>query len=158
MDWGRYLLMNPDTEEERPEEVQAYEEVARRIRSARVSQNLTQDQLAERLGLKRAYIFQLERGNANPTLKTLLRLGLALGIDPRDFLPSKSAPPNPSHELANVLRMSQDLIKSITRHTTEHETRMAREIEGLRELHAQLDRLASHQGPPEEPPASPEGL
>ncbi|MDE6535427.1 MAG: helix-turn-helix domain-containing protein [Muribaculaceae bacterium] len=50
------------------------------IRRARESQNLTQQQLGERIGVQRARICSIERG-ANLTLSTLRRIFTALGIE-----------------------------------------------------------------------------
>ncbi len=65
-------------EETDPEETALYTEVARRIRETRLREKLTQQEVADRVGVKKSYIFELERGTANPTLRTLYRLGKAL--------------------------------------------------------------------------------
>lgn len=49
------------------------------IRKARESQNLTQEQLGERIGVQRARICSIERG-ANLRLSTLRRIFTALGM------------------------------------------------------------------------------
>lgn len=43
--------------------------------------NITQQELADRAGLKRSYINRLLHGGGNVTLKTLTRLEIALGRD-----------------------------------------------------------------------------
>ena len=43
---------------------------------------ITRSELARRLGTSKAYITRLLAGNANPTLRSLVRLGLALGATP----------------------------------------------------------------------------
>ena len=48
---------------------------------ARKNSGLTQKQLSERTGIAQADISKLERGNANPSLRTLRRL--AAGLDMR---------------------------------------------------------------------------
>ncbi len=50
------------------------------IRKARESQNLTQEQLGERIGVQRARICSIERG-ANLRLSTLRRIFSALGME-----------------------------------------------------------------------------
>ncbi|MCR5563626.1 MAG: helix-turn-helix domain-containing protein [Desulfovibrio sp.] len=46
---------------------------------ARKSSGLTQKQLAERTGITQADISRLERGNGNPSLRTLQRLAAGMG-------------------------------------------------------------------------------
>lgn len=50
------------------------------IKQARQSQNMTQDQLAELMGVKKAQVSRIERGN-NPTLSTITRAFRALGMN-----------------------------------------------------------------------------
>ena len=47
---------------------------------ARMSQGMTQQQLAEKTGIKQGDISKLERGNGNPSLRTLQRLADGLGM------------------------------------------------------------------------------
>ena len=49
------------------------------VRAARVSRELSQEQLAHAAGLDRTYVSSLERGLRNPTLTTQARLAQALG-------------------------------------------------------------------------------
>lgn len=63
-------------------------DVIRAIVDARISQNLTQKELAERTGIDQADISKLENGTRNPSLNLLKRLadgmGMALKIE---FIP-----------------------------------------------------------------------
>lgn len=65
-------------------------DVIRAIVEARVSQNLTQKQLAERSGINQADISKLENGTRNPSINLLKRLAegmdMALKIE---FIPKK---------------------------------------------------------------------
>lgn len=54
-------------------------DVIRAIVDARISQNLTQKELAERTGINQADISKLENGTRNPSIKLLKRL--AEGMD-----------------------------------------------------------------------------
>lgn len=47
---------------------------------ARKASGLTQKQLAEKTGINQADISKLERGNANPSLRTLQRLAEGMGM------------------------------------------------------------------------------
>lgn len=59
---------------------QAPNAVGHRIRDARLIRGWTLDQLAERSGVSRRMIVNVEAGSTNPSLATLLRLSAALGI------------------------------------------------------------------------------
>ena len=47
---------------------------------ARKSRGMTQKQLADATGINQADISKLERGNANPSLRTLQRLAAGMGM------------------------------------------------------------------------------
>ena len=59
--------------------------VARQIRLLRKRRNLTQRELAEASGLSRNTLSLLERGQTSPTVSTLKRLAVALGVDINAF-------------------------------------------------------------------------
>ncbi len=65
-------------EKEVEESVHAYR-LGEAIKRARKEQNLTQEQLGERIGVKKAQISRLERGH-NITIPTMGRVFRALGI------------------------------------------------------------------------------
>ncbi len=60
-------------------DIQPEMDVIRAIVDARISQNLTQKELAKRTGINQADISKLENGTRNPSLKLLKRL--ADGMD-----------------------------------------------------------------------------
>lgn len=62
------------------EEVNAYF-VGEAIKKARLAQNLTQEQLGERIGVQKAQISRLENGKCIITLPTMSRVFKALGIN-----------------------------------------------------------------------------
>ena len=67
-------------------------DIIRAIIDARVSQNLTQKELAERTGIHQADISKLENGTRNPSIKLLKRL--AEGMDMMlkiEFVPKHKA-------------------------------------------------------------------
>lgn len=55
--------------------------VGQNVRRLRSAAGLTQEGLAERMGVDRAYINALELGKRNPTIITLWRVAEALGVD-----------------------------------------------------------------------------
>ncbi len=54
-------------------------EFENRVKLARVEKNLTQEELAERVGVTRQTIGLIEAGKYNPTLKLCLMIGRATG-------------------------------------------------------------------------------
>ena len=63
-----------------------------RVRHERRSRHWTLDQLAEAAGVSRRLVINVEQGEANPSVATLLRLSDALGIG----LPALVEPPRPT--------------------------------------------------------------
>lgn len=63
-------------------------DVIRAMVDARISQNLTQKELAERTGISQADISRLENGTRNPSLKLLKRLAAGMGMGLKlEFVP-----------------------------------------------------------------------
>ena len=58
------------------EDIQPEMDVIRAMIDARISQNLTQKELAERTGINQADISKLENGTRNPSLKLLKQAGI----------------------------------------------------------------------------------
>lgn len=58
--------------------IQTYH-IGEAIKAARKERNMTQEQLAELMGVKKAQVSRIERG-ANPTLNTITRAFHALGM------------------------------------------------------------------------------
>jgi ribosome-binding protein aMBF1 (putative translation factor) len=54
-------------------------DVKTRIKQIRRAKNLTQEQLAEKMGVKQSYIAGLETGKRHPTLETLNKFCVAIG-------------------------------------------------------------------------------
>lgn len=64
--------------------------IAQAMIDARKESGLTQKQLSERTGIAQADISKLERGNANPSLRTLQRLAAGMGMNVRiEFVANK---------------------------------------------------------------------
>lgn len=78
--WGKIGTPERDRMEAKlKEEVHAYF-VGEAIRKARQAQNMTQEELGERIGVQRAQISKLEKGKSVITLPTMSRVFKALGI------------------------------------------------------------------------------
>ena len=57
---------------------------------ARQASGMTQKQLSDKTGIAQADISKLERGNANPSLRTLQRLAAGMGMQIKlEFVPVK---------------------------------------------------------------------
>ena len=67
-------------------------DVIRAIVDARISQNLTQKELAEKSGIDQADISKLENGTRNPSIKLLQRLAEGMGMLLKiEFVPKKTS-------------------------------------------------------------------
>ena len=62
------------------EALQPEHAVIQAMSDARKASGLTQKELSERTGIAQGDICKLERGNANPSIKTLQRLALGMGM------------------------------------------------------------------------------
>src|ERR1035441_1814067 len=71
------LVTNPPV----PASAEAGLQVAGQVREIRRARHLSQRQLAGRMQVPRTYISKIENGKAIPTLGSLERLALALGVD-----------------------------------------------------------------------------
>lgn len=54
--------------------------LAENLRLLRLKQRLSQDALADEAGVTQALVSAIERGRANPTVESLERLALVLGV------------------------------------------------------------------------------
>lgn len=78
--WGPIGTPERDAmEAQLKEDTQAYF-VGEAIKKARLKQNLTQEELGERIGVKRSQICKLESGKCSMTLSTMSRVFQALGV------------------------------------------------------------------------------
>lgn len=92
-----------------------YADVGRRIRDARLRQNLTQDALASAISLTRTSITNIEKGRQKILLHTLFDVAGVLGVEPTSLLPQ----PKQTNELevetkmpAGLSQKTQKLIES----------------------------------------------
>ena len=82
-------LKNPEFREEY-DKIQPELDVIRALVEARISQNLTQKELAARTGIDQADISKLENGTMNPSLNLLKRLADGMGMVLRiEFVPKR---------------------------------------------------------------------
>ncbi len=64
---------------------QTLRKIGQNIRSVRKSKNLSQEKLAELIGVSRNYIGMIERAEINVPTKTLIEIAFALNVHPKVF-------------------------------------------------------------------------
>ena len=85
-------LLQDDEFRKEWEDIQPEMDVIRAMVDARISQNLTQKELAERTGINQADISKLENGTRKPSLKLLKRLADGMGMTLKlKFVPKSPA-------------------------------------------------------------------
>lgn len=71
------------------ENIQPEMDIIRAMVDARISQNLTQKELAERVGMNQADISKLENGTRNPSLRLLKKLAKGMNMTLKlQFIPN----------------------------------------------------------------------
>ena len=86
-DFLQEQLRDPEFKKEY-ESLQPEQAIIQAIIDARQQTGLTQKELSERTGIAQGDISKLERGNANPSLRTLQRLAAGMGMKLKlEFLP-----------------------------------------------------------------------
>jgi transcriptional regulator with XRE-family HTH domain len=58
-----------------------------RLKALRAKAGLTQQELADRMGMAAQNINRFERGGRTPSWETVIKFAEALGVQPNDFLP-----------------------------------------------------------------------
>ena len=86
-DFLQKQLQDPEFKKEY-EALQPEHAIIQAIIDARKQSGLTQKELSKRTGIAQSDISKLERGNANPSIRTLQRLAVGMGMKLRlEFLP-----------------------------------------------------------------------
>ncbi len=86
-DFLREQLKDPEFRKEY-ESLQPEKAIIQAIIDARQTSGLTQKELSERTGIAQGDISKLERGNANPSIQTLQRLAVGMGMTIKiEFVP-----------------------------------------------------------------------
>jgi transcriptional regulator with XRE-family HTH domain len=92
-----------------------FHDIGSRIRAARKKQNLSQEKLAEMVGVGTTHISHIETGNTTPSIKTLIAIINALGISADELLR------NQLHKAKHVL---EGELAEIIHDCTDDETRI----------------------------------
>ena len=79
-----------------------YKTIGKLIRQNRIKNNITQEELAFRIGSSAAYISYLENGKKKPSLHKLLQISEALNVTVNDFIygPAYLSAPNGYNKLS----------------------------------------------------------
>jgi len=59
----------------------------KKLQKVRKSKGISQEELAARLSMHRTYIGMVERGERNPTIRTLYKVAKALKVESSELLP-----------------------------------------------------------------------
>ena len=88
-DYKNEQMKNPEFAKEYAE-IQPEMDIVRAIINARLSQHLTQKELAERTGIDQADISKLENGTRNPSINLLKRLAQGMNMALKiEFVPKQ---------------------------------------------------------------------
>jgi transcriptional regulator with XRE-family HTH domain len=109
-----------------------YEEFGRALRELRLKANLTQDDVASRVGLGRTSVTNIEKGRQQVSLHMLYQLADAIDAEPSSLLPSRIEAKEKS-ELPAVLE------SSLAKLGDETERQWAREFLDSPEVRASLE-------------------
>lgn len=122
--------------------------VARRIAELRLAKGLTQEQIAEALGVAVQNFRRIERGRQNLTLKTMAAIADAIGVRVIDLLQPPATPETRQQQLV-ISQNSAKLVHNLNVHLEQFEN----QSDGVRPITETLERtrhvktsdpLASH--------------
>ena len=122
-------------------ETELFSVVAQRMKSARVRAGLSPAELADKIGVKKPYIFELERGTGNPTLKTLNKVAVALDVDPGDFFPQSTHPALDQPHVNLLLAACEKLAAMLASRRTQEDEAQQRESGAVETLRHALRQL-----------------
>lgn len=92
----------------------------RRVRAAREAGGLTQQQMAERLGLTRSSVANIEAGRQRALLHVAATIAAAIGAPAADLLPSDAAPtasPSIARDLKKLSDTNRQAVEMLLRRT-----------------------------------------
>lgn len=94
---------------------QVYELIGRLVRARRTKLELTQEDLAQRVGLKRTSITNIEKGRQKIQVHTLFELATALEVDPSALVPSFKTlePDNLKARVKGMRPDEREFVKSV---------------------------------------------
>ncbi len=84
-----------------------FKHLGQRIREERTKYRLTQEQLAEAAEINESYIGQVERGEKNPSLETVVSIANSLGVTV-DFLLQEEVNVEPNNLINELISIAKD--------------------------------------------------
>lgn len=106
--------------------------VGARVRTLRLGEGLSQEQLAQAAGLSRPYVGALERGEQGAGLEVLERLGRALRVSPARLLDDEVPAPSPESRAEKLGRQVAALARGASAERIDLFGRLARTYFGKR--------------------------
>lgn len=103
-----YLYINVDTMIQRGEYMINYEIIGSRIKELRLQKQLTQEKLAESLGVSSEYMSKIENGRVEINLKRLAQLSLILEC-PIEYLIAGSVNQAPDYKANEFIQLLEGL-------------------------------------------------
>lgn len=101
--------MSPATKAGRPRPVP---DVGRKLRDLRKARNLTQSDLAARIGIQQSDLCRMENGEYKVSLDTLIKILGVFGMDIGEFFRDEFPPPKPTDQDRELLRLFHRLDES----------------------------------------------
>jgi transcriptional regulator with XRE-family HTH domain len=102
--------------------------IAQRLQEARKRAGLTQTQLGERAGVTQNYIYELEYGTTNISIRTLDKMAKALDVDIRDLIPGHPLATPSGADLEILYRTLDTLVACVTTNLAEEQRLNEREL------------------------------
>jgi transcriptional regulator with XRE-family HTH domain len=102
-------------------------QVAQRLQEARKRAGLSTSLLAERAGVKQTYIYELEYGTTNLSIKTLDKIAKALNCDIRDLFPGPPLAVPTGGDLKHLHDVLDCLVTTVKDHVSDEKRRTADE-------------------------------
>jgi transcriptional regulator with XRE-family HTH domain len=92
--------------------------IGQRIRRARLVRKMTQESLSEMCGVNASYIGQIERGEKQPSLRTLTAICRSLRVDLSSLLEADTSEPDAAVQelLAVVCGCPAEVVDVVTQH------------------------------------------
>jgi transcriptional regulator with XRE-family HTH domain len=112
-------------------------QVAQRLQEARKRAGLSTSLLAERAGVKQTYVYELEYGTTNLSIKTLDKLAKALNCDMREFFPGPPLAVPTGGDLKHLHEVLDCLVTTVKDHISDEKRRTADE---KRRVEAETER------------------
>lgn len=113
-----------------------YRDFGRQLRARRRRAHLTQEQLAERVGLSRTSITNIEKGTQHIPLHVLYQLAGALGTKPADLLPEEPR----AAEIALPDEVRETVLRALSERDREWVTRVVRSAAIKEDVDEETDR------------------